>query len=281
VLDISPLTETDIEDSHRLSAQAGWNQVISDWDRLLAISSNGCFAGRIDGKLVGTTCVITYSDTVSWIGMVLVDQKYRRKGYGTRLFEHGLEFARGLKSDAIGLDATGYGAPLYQRYGFENATRIERWSGELSNVSTPYRATVLSPNGVDDLFKLDQQTLGVDRSKLLEALLSGIGVSVLGIYDDDEELVAYTVLRPGAVHPHVGPVIAPDVEHISALLNRVRAILTTPKIIIDAFPSPALTARLEEHGLTPERELHRMTHESDKSLLVGNNVRAAAGFEWG
>ncbi|MFC6734080.1 hypothetical protein [Haladaptatus sp. GCM10025893] len=145
----------------------------------------------------------------------------------------------------------------------------------------PHDATILSPAQIADLYELDEEHLGIDRSALLSSLLSGIGVSGIGVYDQPGELAAYAILRPGKVHPQVGPVVAPDADSFSALLNQVTSILADPRIIIDTLPEATIRSRLDAHGLAPIREFSRMTYESDQSLLADGDVRAVAGVEWG
>lgn len=93
MLDVRPLTADDLDAARGLSTQAGWNQIAADWRRFLRLSPTGCFAGVVDDEVVATTAVITYGTDVSWIGMVLVDERHRGQGYGSRIFERGLEYA--------------------------------------------------------------------------------------------------------------------------------------------------------------------------------------------
>ncbi|WP_435361691.1 GNAT family N-acetyltransferase [Haloarchaeobius sp. DFWS5] len=280
MLDITTLTLDDVEAGVRLSTQAGWNQVAADWERFLALSPNGCFAGRIDGDVVATTCVATYDD-VSWIGMVLVDEDHRRAGYGTELFQRGLDYARDANSSAIGLDATQYGASIYHDHDFEDAGPIERWTGPLdASPDTETAATVLTPSARDSIYELDYATVGVDRSKLLGRLLSEVGTSALGVRDDGS-LRAYAILRPGREHPQLGPIVAPDPADLPRLLDGAAGVLTDPCLVVDSFPSPETTEVLERYGLQKRRELVRMSYETDERLLNGSAVHGAVDFAWG
>ena len=55
---VDPLRSGDLEGALRLSTQAGWNQIAADWERILALSPEGCVAGRMDGHLVATATVV-------------------------------------------------------------------------------------------------------------------------------------------------------------------------------------------------------------------------------
>jgi GNAT superfamily N-acetyltransferase len=280
VLRIRNLTAADVEQALHLSIQAGWNQLPADWKRFLDCSPEGCFGGWVGEQLVATTCVATYSSTVSWIGMVLVDENHRQQGFGTELFERGLQYAREQTPTTIGLDATTYGAPMYREYGFQDGPPIERWSGRLQHIETPLEAKVLLPRSLQALQALDREVLGVDRSDLLARMLSEVGTTPIGIFDDDD-LTSFAVIRPGFIHPQVGPIIAPDSAHLSALLNRIEDVLFDPTVIVDSVRKAETADRFWDHGLERKRELVRMTHESTEPLLDAGAVRAAIGFAWG
>lgn len=287
MLVIAPLDSGDVDDALRLSAQSGWNQVAADWRRFLSLSPDGCFGGYVGGDLVGTTCTVTYDDVMSWVGMVLVDEAHRKQGYGTELFERGL--AHALDAGAsVGLDATEFGAPLYREHGFRETVPVERWTGPVEAVGRdrtsesggPERATVLQPKQWADLCELDADTLGVDRTAFLDHLLSEVGVSALGVSEGDE-LVAYAVVRPGREHPQLGPAVAPDAAHLSALLDGVTTLLTEPAVVVDVVPDDGTVETLRAHGLTRRRRLSRMVHGDASCPLDGDGVRAITGFAWG
>ena len=74
MLHIRVMNLDDLRLGSRLSDAAGWNQLLSDWRRLLALEPTGCFVAEWHGKPVGTTCVTRF-DTIAWISMVLVDRR--------------------------------------------------------------------------------------------------------------------------------------------------------------------------------------------------------------
>ena len=89
----------------QLKDAAGWNQTEKDWQRLLALEPNGCFAAGKDGRLVGTTTTTTYGNDLAWIGMVLVDPQERRQGIATRLMHVAIDYLKD-KVATVKLDAT-------------------------------------------------------------------------------------------------------------------------------------------------------------------------------
>lgn len=273
---VDRLRAEDLPAALRLSTQAGWNQLAADWQRLLDLCPEGCLAGRLDGALVATATVTSYGRDAHWIGMVLVDEAMRGRGFGAAMLQHTIEFARSRGGGVVGLDATDLGRPVYLKQGFVDVAPIDRWSGKLIKRGGTAAIDRLDRSNVDTVATLDREACGTDRSALLLHLLQEsdtFGVVAPG--------VGYAILRPGRTHSHVGPLVAADVETASRLLNRLAMFPGGSTVLVDALRTPAVSALLELHGLSVARRLVRMTSGKAQRLLMGDSVRAATSFEWG
>jgi len=263
-LGVDALRPDDLPAALALSTQAGWNQTPEDWRRVLELSPEGCFAGRLDGRLVATATSAAPAPGVQWIGMVLVDRELRGRGFGTVLLERAL--AHGRRAEVVGLDATDLGRPLYLKMGFQDVAPIDRWSGALAadgpSLSCP----------LDRVLELDRAALGVDRSALLRHLASEPGVNLLA--SDD----GYAVLRPGRTAAHLGPIVAAEP---APLLRAAGRLLRGAPLIVDVPRRPDLEAVFAAHGLTVARRLVRMTWGAPRPALLGPRAAAALSFEWG
>jgi GNAT superfamily N-acetyltransferase len=273
---IDRLRPGDLDAALRLSTQAGWNQLAADWVRLLDLSPDGCLAGRQDGTLVATATVASFGRTAQWIGMVLVDESLRGRGLGASMFSRVIEAARALGGDAVGLDATDLGRPVYLKQGFADVAPIDRWSGVLREAGPADGLEMVDRSTFDDIAAIDRAACGADRSGLLLHLMHepGVfGVSARG--------AGFAFLRPGRTFGHVGPVVAADDAVCSRLLGRLARLSEGAPVLLDAFRTPASSALLERHGLAVQRRLTRMTFGRPQTLLMGDSIRAIASFEWG
>ena len=165
-IDIRLLFESDIPAAMQLKEAAGWNQTEADWQRLLALEPNGCFAAVKDDCLVGTTTTTTYGNDLAWIGMVLVDPQQRRQGIASQLMNVAIDYLKD-KVATVKLDATALGQPVYERLGFQVESRLERWSG----ISNAHNADASQALDYGDLLILDRAAFTADRSKLIEKLI--------------------------------------------------------------------------------------------------------------
>lgn len=273
---VDRLRASDLEDALRLSTQAGWNQLAADWERILDLSPDGCLAGRMDGRLVATATVASSGGTAQWIGMVLVDESMRGRGLGSTMFSKVIDLARSRGGDAVGLDATDLGRPVYLKQGFADVAPIDRWSGVLRPTAPGDGLERVDRSTFDDVAALDRAACGADRSDLLLHLMHEPGV--LGVTEPGS---GFAFLRPGRTCGHVGPLVAADEGGCSRLLSRLARLAEGSPVLLDALRSPASSALLESHGLAVRRRLMRMTFGRPQPLLMGDAVRAVVSFEWG
>ena len=256
MISIRAMTAGDLSHGLRLSTAAGWNQTKDDWRRALSIADGGCFAAELDGQVVGTVATCRFDDT-AWIGLMLVDEQYRGRGFGKALMQHALDWldARGIV--CVRLDATPLGRPLYEKLGFEPQFELARFGGAAAPAGGIHEEVFsLTAEDVRACHELDQLAIGGDRSRLLaelfrqgEALTARSGAAVAG----------YVAIRPGARATFVGPCIA---EHHTAgeqLLRAAMARLSGRTVMVDApLGNPRAVNLLESAGLKQQRPFLRM-----------------------
>ena len=200
----------DIPDALRLCRAAGWNHLHVDWLRLIDHQPGGCFAAEIDGRLVGTVTSIRYQTQLAWIGMMLVDQNYRRRGIGTKLMNAILNFLREQKVECIKLDATPLGEPVYARLGFRSESSFHRWERRADETGKAKRSeTVAMLN--DFHLKLDREAFGVDRSAWLQRVAQSATVVTHN--------TGFGMIRPGHIADYLGPVTAETPEAALAIVQ--------------------------------------------------------------
>jgi GNAT superfamily N-acetyltransferase len=258
-INIRLLFESDIRAAMQLKQAAGWNQTEEDWRRLLALDPNGCFAAVRDGRLIGTTTTTTYGNDLAWIGMVLVDPQARRQGIATRLLNVAVDYLKD-KVATVKLDATAQGKPLYEKFGFQVESVLERWSGttKARNAETP---KVLDHNAITDLLALDRVAFNADRSKLIEKLIDDACVPPVLLRAADGTLSGYALARRGTNADYVGPVVAKAPQHIDSLLDQVLSQLPARRVYIDFNTEcGAGTSVLADRDFVKERDLIRMSN---------------------
>jgi GNAT superfamily N-acetyltransferase len=285
-LEIREMELDDLQHALRLSMQAGWNQNAQDWRRIYYLCEDSCFAGKVDGQLVATGSLVAYENKCGWIGMMLVDEKYRKRGYGSAMLNRLVRTADEMELEWVGLDATDMGEPLYRKKGFRPVGGVDRWK-----LQKPHRPIVISGiREYDSIYdeeavrKLDWAASGMERSDLLLHLyLDARRKEGSFIVCDQNGLLGFGCSRPRRTGPQIGPVVAasPDIGAaiVSALLERANPGEHCP-VLIDVPRGSGLESWLIGEGFEVTRRLTRMvrgyTESGNPQLLF-----AIAGFEYG
>jgi GNAT superfamily N-acetyltransferase len=283
-LQIRPMVESDIPAGLRLSAQAGWNQLQADWLRLLRLFAGRCLGGCVDGRIVATATLSSYGDRLGWVGMVLVDQEHRRRGYGTTMLDAVISLGQQVGIPTLGLDATDLGRPLYEKRGFVAGLPINRWMGE-ATARTGGGAVTPGQSDWNDILSLDRELLGVDRSPLLRMIAVEAGV-IARIVRKSGQLAAFAPARPGRTASHIGPVIARNSDAaalvIDALLDELSRRGERLPIMIDIPGATPLEEIAAQRGFSIKRRLTRMFRPGVLPNFPPSGAAvAASGFELG
>jgi GNAT superfamily N-acetyltransferase len=263
---IRRLAYDDVPAAFQMSMDAGWNQTVEDWRRLLALEPEGCFGVESDGRLVATNTLLCYGQDLAWLGMVLTHPQYRRRGYAQKLLGAALDLAEGRGIRSVKLDATELGRCLYLKFGFEDEQPIERWKrepGPLKAIENSLRI------GVPDA-RLDCAAFGTDRTRFLAAL------GEAACLDD-----AFVMQRSGSLARYLGPCVARTASSAESAILTTIASHAEETWFWDLLPEQKQAVGIARSlGFTPVRHLMRMRRGAPVS---GDDelVYATGGFEAG
>lgn len=275
-MQIRTLQRDDIPGALRLSTQAGWNQLAADWQRLIDVWPSLALVGKVEGQVAATATLARYGD-VAWVGMVLVDEAFRGRGFGGKIMD--AIIAKGSEEgvNVLGLDATDLGKPVYAKRGFIEGVGVDRRvlsAGDREPSKSP--AERVSARDWPALLALDRSSFGMDRSALLEHLRHEAGVRC-EVVRERGKVVAFGFRRPGRTAEQIGPVVGKG--HAA---ESVIASLASPSdglpVIVDSFRGGKLDAWLTEKGFDVKRQLTRMWRGG---AVSSTHVVGGAGLELG
>ena len=256
---IRSLKQDDLIEADQLRAELGWNQTISDWQRLLALAPEGCFAAERNGRLVGTCTGMIFREELAWIGMMIVHPSHRGQGIGGALLRHCIDYLQQRRVRCIKLDATPMGKPVYSHIGFLPEGTLTRWErhGSAFDVKPPAgNVQTLADRHWPAVLALDSRFSGVVRNSLLQALTAASRRAL--VYEEHGSVLAFGMLRSGALADYLGPVAAlPEIGE-----RLVRSLLAGQDDRIIFWDVPDLNERASrlavQLGFTPARTLTRM-----------------------
>lgn len=123
-----------------------------------------------DKGFCGLVTAVAYENS-AWIGNLIVPKNLRGKGYGSHLFKAIFADLVEQEMTSIWLTASDQGRNIYEREGFFEVDRIERW------ILLPAEKAMDSPlqgeNAYEKLFYADRLAWSEDRAPLLSVLCKG------------------------------------------------------------------------------------------------------------
>lgn len=250
---IELLTSDDIKTAMRLVEIAGWNQTYTDWQRIISYEPTGCFKAVLDDRLVGTVTTTSYESKIGWIGMMLVDPDYRRRGIGSVLMQSAIDYLKSINTDCIWLDATPMGQTVYERLGFQSLYSFHRWHLSCAcfnkQIKSKFdRFTQINLHSYHQV--LDRRLFGYDRFDYIERLRK------------DSTLIAsqkgFGMIRQGRIANYLGPLVAENIDvaiDIASILLEV----SETEVFLDYPGNSALFINwLLANKFSPVRTLTRM-----------------------
>lgn len=274
----------DIPLGMRLKTMARWNQLATDWATLLSMTTGGSYLAYLDNDAAGTVTTVQYDQQFSWIGMVLVDPRFRGLGIGTKLLKAAIDFAR--PTGPVLLDATPQGRKLYLTLGFTDICPLERLEiAQLPVIATPADAAItiipMTAAGLDACTVYDQAHFGASRRTLLQSFFENAPEYAF-IARDTVGIRGYCLGRHGSTFEQIGPVVADDEATARALFLAAASQLSGRSMIIDILSEQTDWRQfLLDLGFTVQRPFTRMslgdwTVQGDRS-----GQYAIAGPEFG
>jgi GNAT superfamily N-acetyltransferase len=176
--EIRDMTAADVEAAVALALAQGWRDRRRFYDFVLRTATCQPVAGAVGGRLVATG-LATANGPVGWLGAIVVDADYRRRGIGRAVTEDLCRRLRTAGCETLSLEATDAGRPMYERMGFRVVTTYHQLQADHlpDPPAAPGGATVrrLEPVDLPAVFELDRLATAEDRSVPLRVLAESDG----------------------------------------------------------------------------------------------------------
>ncbi len=206
MIEIRKMTKDDLGLGLRLTQEAGWNHLESDWRRFINLWLESSFVAEFEGHAVGTTMTFI-SDRIAWVAMVLVEKASRSKGVGTALLKHALDYLDACKVKTVRLDATHLGQPLYEKLGFLPEYEVARFKGIAPSSRAKSAVIKATPEIFADIIEYDKRMTGTHRAKMLNALFREFPENLHVVMQDDD-VEGFVTFHPGRNATQIGPCTA-------------------------------------------------------------------------
>lgn len=271
----------DIDAAIGLTDLEGWGYTRADFERLLALSPEGCLAAEDDGRIVGVLSTTKYG-RIAFLGAVIVSPEYRGRGVGRDLMQAALLHLSSTGVETVRLNAYLDVVKFYERLGFHGEYEVVRWRTAASP-SHPVPATAATAADLPELEAFDAPFFGASRIALLTRLLQENPTTFLLIRDAGR-IAGYVVGSPFDGSCEIGPwVVAPGHPEVADALFRGLVHVAGPREYSFSGPvrNPELARFVRERRLEEVFHTLRMWWGKDQDPGDPRGLWAAAGLEKG
>jgi len=273
------MSPADFDFAIQATDRMGWGLGKSDFEFMIELQPEGCFVLFEGLERIGLATTVSYGK-IAWFGNLIVDEARRRRGAGSVLVNHSLEYLRGIGVETIGLYAYLERISFYQRLGFRNDSGFLVMKGKA--LGSPISADVskIEEGDIEEIIDFDRSCFGESRRKLLEPVLSDR--DNLGYFSvKNGKIVAYSAAKVFRGMAELGPV-ACQKGQVDVVASLLKATLNSIKGFEVSLLVPekeeALLSMLVENGFSQVFKVERMFHGSP---VIGDCVMMAESLERG
>ncbi|WP_308101845.1 GNAT family N-acetyltransferase [Paraburkholderia madseniana] len=262
------------------AAVEGWNPGLHDAECFRAGDPNGFFIGAWRGEPVACISAVAYGEHFGFIGLYIVKPAFRGRGFGMRVWQHGMDY---LGNRNVGLDGVVAQQANYRKSGFRLAYRNIRFQGVVqASVQNATGSNILNASALpfERLLDYDRQCFPAARERFLATWLGQPDATALAAVRDGQ-VAGYGVLRRCRTGCKIGPLFADSDEIASDLFDALAARMPGEVIVLDVpETNPAAVALAERHGMTSVFETARMYTQNPPALQI-EQVFGVTSFELG
>ncbi len=292
LLSIKPLSDSDIEFVTEISRKEGFAPGVGDLGIYQNTDKQGLWVGWLDDNPIGCIAGVRYNEYYGFLGLFLVIEKYRGRGFGLQLWKKALSHLSDLP--CVGLEAAPERIADYSKWGFTISSKTTRWQwlGDGKLLEDNYindgldnfsflEGSSIPKNAVE---KFDEKRETTSRPHFLSNWLNHPAGKVIAVIDQKKRCHGFGRIRPCLLQNgegwRIGPLMADTPKLLKILLKKL--IDSHPGLIIVDSPGLNNSASevFKELGFQSESETFRMYRGSQPPVSM-NDVYGLACLELG
>lgn len=250
--------------------------------RYLTIHSSCSFVAKIDDEIVGFGGAMDYG-LFAYVGKMGVDPKVQRRGVGASILAKILGWLEDRKCPTILLDASPFGGPLYEKFGFiESDLTAVMQQKMVKNHAKKEQSALNHPKTeaveLTKLLSFDVPRFGADRSLLLRSYFYDDPTRFLISYDQKGQVDGFLVVQSRVI----GPWVANGPEAAEGLLDKALefSFEDNPTVFVSASNEAALDL-LSRYGFEKQRTQRHMYKGKSIQRDRKGSIYGQANFSFG
>lgn len=275
---ISVMSQDELSTAINWARDEGWNSGIHDAAAFYQADTTGFLAGKYNDQIIATISAVKYGSDFGFIGLYIVKDTFRGKGFGFKLWEAAIASLSGRN---IGLDGVLAQQDNYKKSGFKLAHRNIRFAGKSVKSTLPTRAIAAEHIAFKDIEAYDSQFFPAERSAFLKHWIAPENSQTLAIVENSR-ILGYGSIRACDRGFKIGPLNAESSDIATELFLALTATIPEESEIFLDVPEPnkAAIALAQKFGMTPVFETARMYTKNFANLPL-DKIFGITTFELG
>ncbi|HTY75806.1 MAG TPA: GNAT family N-acetyltransferase [Candidatus Nanoarchaeia archaeon] len=211
MLQVKILTKKDYNFAVELANTMNWNMAAEDFEFNASLEQDGCLL-LIDGKeRLGIATCISYGK-IGWFGNLIVREDYRKRGGGSILVKHAINYLQKKGVETIGLYAYPNLQGFYEKMGFKFNMDFTILAAEHLEPATPETIPKIGRRQFQGIVEFDSQYFGAKREGLLKSIILQRGNASYYV-SEGKEVMGYVAATIYESMAWVGPLICKPNRH--------------------------------------------------------------------
>jgi ribosomal protein S18 acetylase RimI-like enzyme len=223
---VETMSKEDFPFAVQITDQMNWGMVEEDFEFTKKLEPEGCFVLFDNEERVGIATTVSFGKK-GWFGNLIVAESHRKKGAGSLLVRHSVNYLESRGVLTVGLYAYVDKVDFYRRLGFEYDSEFTVLRGR--GFSSAKRDGVVRVGGKDmqKVVDCDSLCFGSSRKKVLEPILRNSS-NVVYMYTERNALLGYALAKVYNGIADLGPLGCPEgrsdsaISLLGAMLNRLK-----------------------------------------------------------
>jgi len=223
---VKKMASEDFEFASQLTDMMNWDLIEEDFEFMRRFEPDGCFVLLCESERIGIATTISYGQ-VGWLGNVIVRENHRRRGGGSLLVRHAVEYLTSKGVETIGLYAYLETIPFYVKHDFQYDSKFVVLKGRGFPASTKAHLREAEKADLQQIVDLDHLYFGASRRKLLEPIILDPG-NLCYVYSDDVRIFGFAAAKVYNGIAEIGPLVCRRgyddvaIDLLKAILNKLK-----------------------------------------------------------
>ena len=259
------LSRSELDTVLMWAAAEGWNPGRDDAEAFWAADPEGFYGMELDGELIGSASIVSYSGKQGFVGLFIVRPEWRGKGLGTQFWNFLIPRMRERLDPGApaSLDGVFTMQAYYAKSGFVFTHRNLRMEGIGVKGLTDSALVELGSIELDEVVDYDAIHFGTPRPEFWKGWLRPRGGIALAL-PEDGGLAGIGVLRPCAKGFKIGPLFAERETAANSIFEALSNFAQGKPIFLDTPENNTRALALAEH--------HRMRESFGCARMVMGSI---------